>query len=226
MSQYPDAMNLEALLNHLKSIREKHGDEAYTQAARSVAAQFLAQGGQMEVFAREAFKDVVDFDTLEAEKAQMPADNPILSAIRQQVPGIKTQAQFNVFMAAFDALRVTMDAIFQGNPSNETRGRDALMAALNTAHKVTEVTEKLKDIPEAAVSRAAAEFKDPPKQFTEVSEQKALLDELQGITSLADLNAWYVDKSDRISRVYSQSLRNALFDAIRDKKTSFSSGVQ
>jgi hypothetical protein len=177
----------------------------------------------MEAFAREAFKDVVDFDCVVAQRAQMPADNPILAAIQQQVPGIKSQAQFNVFMAAFDALRATMNAIFLGNPEDEAKGLKALESAYTAARKATEITNKLADVPEAATSKAAEEFKTPPKQFTEASEQRDLIAELEGIKSLEALNAWYSSNRTRIDRVVSQSLRNSLFDAIRVKKESLPS---
>jgi hypothetical protein len=213
---------LDILIARLEDIRSKYGDDAYKQAATSVASQFVAQGGEMEKAAREAFKDVVDFNALDAQKAQMPVDNPILAAIQQQVPGIKSQAQFNVFMAAFDALRLTMDAIFTDNPGGYDDGRKALEAAFEAARKATQITMKLADSPEAATSKAAAEFKTPPRQFTEASEQKALLEELATFTDLDSLNKWYAESRERIERVVSQSLRNQLFDAIRLKKDNLS----
>jgi hypothetical protein len=209
-------------MQHLNGIREKYGDDAYKSAATDIAGQFLAQGGETAAFAREAFKGVVDFDAVEKQRAEMPADNPILAAIQQQVPGIKSQAQFNVFMAAFDALRATMNAIFTGNDADEAKGKKALESAYEAAHKATEITGKLTDVPEAATSKAAEEFKNPPRQFTELSEQRALLTELGEIKSTDTLNTWYAANRSRIDRVVSQSLRNALFDSIRQKRDALS----
>jgi hypothetical protein len=215
--------DFEAMKQHLNGIRARYGDEAYKSAATDVARQFVQQGGEAARMAREAFGDTVDFDNLSSPTTSpMSADNPIIAAIQQQVPGIKTQAQFNAFMAGFDALRLVMDAIFQGNAAREIDGHKALVAAFDVARKSTMISEKLADTPEAAVSKAAAEFKDPPRQFVEQSLQRDLLAEVDKFKSVEDLTRWYADNRARLDQVVSQSLRNELFDTIRRKKDSIS----
>jgi len=215
--------DIEALKTQLENIRVRYGEEAYKSAATDVARTFIAQGGELEKVMRETFAGVVDFDNLQkAEPTVLDSGNPILAAIRQQVPGIKTQAQFNAFMAGFDALRLTMDAIFTDNPGRYDDGRKALEAAFEVARKVTQISVKLAETPEAAVSKAAAEFKDPPRQFTEQSLQRELLAELANCKNLESLQSWYALTKESREQVVSQSLRNELFDEIRRKKESFS----
>jgi hypothetical protein len=144
----------------------------------------------------------------------------MFETIRKGMPGITTQAQFNATLAAFDALKVTLNAIFLADTSEESRGQAALKEALEVARQVTVVVVKLSHVPEAATSQAAEEFKNPPAQFTEYDTMKALLLELETISTSEGLAQWYSTNRPRIDRVVSQSYRNELLDTIRSKKIS------
>lgn len=151
----------------------------------------------------------------EQEQAQF------FKALQQQLPGLKSQAQFNTFQAAFEAFRGVMNAIFEGKPDVEKAAKGALTSAFEAAHKVTDLTEKLADSPEAATSKAAEEFKQPPAEFDEYDRQRTLMSELAQIKTHDDLRAWWSDNRDRIDRVKSPSLRNPLLDLVREKKVAF-----
>ena len=147
-------------------------------------------------------------------------DEAMLAAIRQQVPALKSQAQFNVFMAGLEALRGLMNAIFAQNAAGEQQFREALETSLTAARQATEVTLKLEEVPEAATSKAAEEFKRPPAQFGEYDTQRALLSDLEGLGTVEALTEWYTKNRARIDEVVSASLRNPLLDAIRARKTT------
>lgn len=223
-----DTVNeLENLITHLNGIRERHGEDAWRRACTDVARTLLSQGGKSETFARGAFKDIVDFDSLDRELEAMRAQgapegaasqNAMMQALASQVPHLRTQAQFNAIMVMFDSVRVLADAIFALDKPREAEARQAFDKAVEVAQKVTEISEQLREVPEAATSAAADEFKSPPKQFGEYDTHKALMGELAKITSLSDLQDWYGRSRDKMDRVVSQTLRNTLFDAIRVRK--------
>lgn len=152
--------------------------------------------------------------------SQVSPDQMMVEAMKQSMPALKTQAQFNAFMAAFDALRFTMNSIFEGDHAKAFQGRETLSKTFELAQKVTEVAEKLRDVPEAA-GPSAATFVEPPVQFHEYDVQKQLLLELETIGTLDTLAAWYQESRSEIDKVVSQELRNVLLDAVRAKKLSF-----
>ena len=219
---------MSGVISHLNHIRETQGDEAWRKAVTSFIKEGLRRGGKQELFATsmaEGF-DFINVAQLKAEiaaeaKQATPTEDAVLQALKTQMPGIKTQAQFNAFMAAFDALRATLNAIFTGDADTATQGRKALDKAFELAEVVSRVSEQLKDVPEAATSKVAEEFRTPPAQFHEYDLHKELTAELQVMGSLKELNVWYGANRDRIDRVMSPSLRNTLFDAIREKRASF-----
>lgn len=215
--------NLTSILSHLQDIRTKYGEVAYKDAATDIARSLVRQGGKAEAFAREAFKDTVDFEQLSA--APPPLDpqiaNPMIEAIKKEMPGLKSQAQFNAVMVAFDALKFVINAILEAKVTDEAEGRKAIDMALDVVHKATLVTQQLTDVPEAATGQGAADCVTPPKEFEEVSVQKELLAELEGIQDGEALTQWYADSRPRMDRVVSPGLRNPLFDAVRTKKSSF-----
>ena len=143
-------------------------------------------------------------------------DENLIRALREQIPGLKSQAQFLALVAAIDAVKLAAKGIVERDPSREFAGRDALQKSLDALRQVTEVTEKLDAVPEAASSTAAKAFKEPPVLEGEV--QRALLTALRDITSVRDLSAWYSDNRAQIDQVQGQALRNALLDAVRAKK--------
>jgi len=142
-------------------------------------------------------------------------------ALQQQLPALKSQAQFTAFQAAFEAFRGVMNAIFEGSPLAEKEALDALGKAFDVAKKATELTNKLSEVPEAATSKESEEFKQPPAEFGEYDEQRKLMTELAHIETLKNLTDWYHTNRARIDRVRSPSLRNPLLDAIRERKVVF-----
>ena len=142
-------------------------------------------------------------------------------ALQQQLPGLKSQAQFNAFQAAFEAFRSVMNSIFEQKPEVEKVALDALTQAFDAARKITDLTEKLQEVPEAATSKVAEEYKNPPAEFGEYDLQRLLLSELEQIQSGGDLSTWWNANRARIDRVKSPSLRNPLLDLVREKKLLF-----
>jgi hypothetical protein len=147
----------------------------------------------------------------------------MLRLLQQQIPSIKTQGQFNLFSAAFDALRTTMDGYFSGDFEKAAKAREALNKALDNAVRVKEITEKLGEIPPEERSPQANEYLEPPKQFHEYDTQRQLLIELAAIQTRHDLGAWYNRTKDQRDRVSSQKLRNELIDSIRAKRNELES---
>lgn len=211
---------------HLNNIKEKLGEDAWRDEVRRLAKAAVKTSPKHEDFWRELTKefDWLDFDALCTEAKSDPEADPtrlVMQAMRQQMPALKTQAQFNAFMAAFDALRLTLNATFEGDAAKAIEGRSALNMALDVAVQVTEVGNQLRDVPEAATSKAADQFKNPPVHFHEYDEQKALLTELEAVVSEANLRVWYEATKSRRDKVVSQGLRNHLIDAIRNKSLTF-----
>ena len=230
------------LLQRLQKVREEQGDEAFEKAVREYAEKALESGDNFipgmagAVFEQyqqyqEAFQSEKSAKAKEreAQAQQMrnaqpkEVDPAMLRAIQQSLPGLKSQAQFNAFMASFDALRGVMNSIFTGDTKAEKEFLDGLMQSIDAARKMTELTDKLHDVPEASESRLADEFKNPPRQFGEYDLQRALMTELAGIGTAADLQRWWAENRKRIDDVVSPSLRNPLIDAVRDKKSKLTS---
>jgi hypothetical protein len=153
-------------------------------------------------------------------------DSQFFKALQEQMPGIKSQAQLDAFLASLEALKVTVNAIHSGDKDAEAKGREALSKALDAVSKATQITEKLREVPEAATSKESEAFKVPPKEFEESDIYRGLLSELEDIRRLDVLNAWYQANRQRIDQVVSQNLRDALFDAIREKKHAFNQEIQ
>jgi hypothetical protein len=154
------------------------------------------------------------------------AEKMMMEALKAQVPGLQTQAQLNAFMAAFDALRLHLGHIFSSAPADQkTQSYAALLSSLDVAQKVTDVVERLREVPEAAqAGGAASQFVDPPKQFGEYDTQKQLMMELETIGTYENLATWYEANRKRIDEVVSPPLRNALLDAIRTKRNALKGG--
>lgn len=142
-------------------------------------------------------------------------------ALQQQFPALKSQAQFNAFQASFEAFRGVLNAIFASNQLAEKESLDALGKAFDVAKQATKLTNQLEEVPEAATSKAAEEFKTPPAEFGEYDEQRKLMTELAHIENLKDLMDWWKTNRVRIDRVRSPSLRNPLLDAVRERKVVY-----
>lgn len=221
----PVEMNIEKVRAQLEQLRVDHGEAVYEQARRDLALALIDKTNGEEHI-RLAFPDMnIEELKAQAAAAKVAAANEspeqtMMRMLQQQIPSIKTQAHFNLFQAAFDALRTTLDGSFSGDAERARRGREALLKVLDTAGTVPQVLEKLNEMPAEARSAIANEFLEPPRQFHEFDTQRRLMTELGNITTLARLEAWYTDtKSDR-DRVTSQKLRNELLDGVRAKKAA------
>jgi len=150
----------------------------------------------------------------------MNQEMPLMAdALKQLIPGIKTQAQLTAFMVAFDSFRVLVTALIDGNKEQEGVGRDLLSKSLEAVRTASELSAKFAELPEdQKLSSTANSFVAPPTHFLEYDIQKRLLSELSRITTMEELNTWYVSTKEDRDRVVSQSLRNILMDSIRSKK--------
>lgn len=221
----------EDLRAHFDKVRTSQGEEAYQEARKNFALGMILKD-QGEEFLKNLFPDL-DLGPIREEaqaKTKTPPPQPgvnahevMLNAIRGQIPNLKTQAQFTLFMRAFDALRLTLNAAFGLDKEAYEKGKQALGLILDSAFSMSEVVEKLAENPDAATSAAAAEFKNPPKEFTEYDTQKSLLLELGMLKTAEELQRWYDNNRSRMDGVVSQTLRNELFDAIRVKKAALGS---
>ena len=218
------AVSTDQLLAQLQKIREEHGEIAYEKARRDIAtAVILKPNG--EAFVRNAFPDL-DIESLKKEAEQPvtppagPPEQVMLRMLQQQVPSIRTQGHYNLFMAAFDALRTTLDGAFSGDLEKARRGREALNKALDMAVQVKDMIEKLEEIPEAERSEKAKEYMSPPKEFHEYDNQKQLLAELEGLQTRAALGEWYANTKTVRDGITSPALRNELIDKIRAKRNA------
>jgi hypothetical protein len=223
------------VVEHLNNIKAKLGEETFRTEVRRLAKTGIKMGGKHELFWRDLVKQ---YEWLDVEELLASSDPTIgnstttsqqsemlMQAMRQQMPGLKTQAQFNAALAVFDTVRMTLNYIFDGNATKAAEAKQALDLALDAATKITEITKQLEDVPEAATSPAAQEFKTPPAQFMEYDTQKALLVELEQIASPGELSLWYGETKSRRDQIKSQTLRDTLLDTIRAKKRALEGGM-
>lgn len=147
----------------------------------------------------------------------MKADEVIADFLRQALPGLKTQAQYDAVAGAFEAARLIVNAVIEADPTKEKASREALEVALDAVRKTTELSAKLEDEPEATSSKYANAFRAAPAQFTEREEVVAMLAELAELKTRDEVLAWYAQQRDRRERIVSKSLRDELYDAVRAK---------
>jgi len=150
----------------------------------------------------------------------------LAEALRSQMPSCKTQMQFNTFMPAFDAFRLLVDSVFSMDPQREVECRDIFEKALKACREVTEIGQKLEEIPIESRSKASSSFTQPPNEFHEYDIQKRLLTELLAIDTWDKLTEWYAATKELQDRVMSQPLRNGLFDQIRAKRIALQPKVE
>lgn len=143
----------------------------------------------------------------------------IAVALRDQMPNLKTQAQFEAFMASFDAFYLLMDAVFEGNVSRVQERRNVFNKAIEAAEKVTDIVGKFQDVPEAA-GPGSEIFTTPPKEYGEASLSQELLNELASIQTPGELADWYTSNRSKLDKIVSKVYRDPLFDAIRAKRAS------
>lgn len=139
-------------------------------------------------------------------------------ALRQSMPNLKTQAQLTAFMIGFDAFRQYVDALCSGDVALEGMSRETFDKAIGAIREATLLSRKIEEIPPEERGPSSSSLVQPPMEFEEVDVQKTLLRELNDITSLPELQEWYLrTKGDR-EIIVSQLLRNVLLDAVRGKK--------
>ncbi len=216
-----------SVMQFLATVKKELGEDAWKQAVKKQVMQAFRMGGNYEYFWREQLKaeeySWLNADELKQQASQMPAEamdvnNVLAQTFKKRMPGMKTQAQFNTFRAAFDAFEAVVNNIFSGNAEKEAESRQLLDQAFTACKQATDISRKLEAVPEAATSKAAEEFKKPPAEFAEYDVQQALLGELGRLQSLDDLKQWYEESKPRRDSVKSQTLRNVLMDAIRGRK--------
>lgn len=157
----------------------------------------------------------------------MDSEQMMADMMRKHMPGIKTQAQYDAVMTALEATKEALSAILAQDTAREAQAMMTLSAAFEVARKATELREKLGEVPDGAVSDAAAPFRDLEQelkkhsQFDEVEIQLGLLRHLETITTYDQLTAWYASTKEFRDQVKTQSLRNELMDTIRAKKSSW-----
>jgi hypothetical protein len=214
----------EQVLKYLDTVRSELGDEEWKSHVKKQVLQAHRVGGTYLDFWREQLKDPkyawVDEPSIKAQATSMPMGTTDMNTLlaqtfKSRMPGMKTQAQFTAFRAAFDAFEVVVNSIFSEDKNREQEGRKLLDQSLLACKQATEISRKLADVPEAATSKAADDFKKPPAEFQEYDIQQALLGELSQMKDFAELKLWYNETKARRDTIKSQMLRNVLMDAIR-----------
>jgi hypothetical protein len=214
---------------YLENFRKTRSEEAYREEVKRLAAQALKTGKpEHELFWKELTKDFdwFDWDAFkemlqsipEPATAETDPERIMVDLLKRQMPGIKTQAQYDAVVGAMDVLRLLLNAVLEQDWTKEMEAMEALKLAIDATRKATELTDKLEEVPEASDSEAAEKFKQPPAQFQEQEVQAHLLEELAVIQRLETLNSWYAETRERRDQIVTQSLRDTLLDKIRKKK--------
>lgn len=222
-------LKLEDVVARLNQVKEHQGEEAYRSAVKEFVITLLGMPNA-EIFlagflssAAEDGADWLDLEELRKEserrKAQPQMPN-MAELIRQMVPSIRTQGQYDLYMQAFEALSITMDNYFSNRDA--TVSLETLNKCLAMAPRVADLVEKAEQIPEEERQKDVQGFVQPPVQFTEEEDQRRLLTELASVTTTQALNTWYLGERSRIDKVVSKKYRDELFDAIRAKKAALS----
>lgn len=228
-------LRLDDIANHLKKMRADEGEDAYQLALKALAKRLIAGGStEMVQSLLKSLEDSLDLTRLKAEvqadmkRAQASAEkaadsasasgaNPMADALKAQIPNMKTQAQLDLFMSAFDALRLYFDQAYGPNPSHLEDLKSALLKAIDLAPRISEVVDKVAETPEATTNE---DFKTPPRD--EDGVYQALMGELEKQSTMTDLNSWYESSRSQMDTLTNQDLRNQLFDSIRARKKSLS----
>ena len=210
---------------YLESLRGRHGEDAWRSEIQRLALAALHSGlPEQEAFWRNLTEgyDWLDWAQLKQQAEVVPVppstDRLIAETLKSQLPGIKTQAQYDAVVSALEAMQHVVNAILERRERAEREWRNALEVGFDTIAKATELTLKLEDVPEASSSADAQRFKEAPLQFHEADLHAELMKELAVITTLEALQVWYEVTRPRRDKIASQSLRNELIDAVRAKK--------
>lgn len=215
---------------HLQHIQVTQGEEAMRLEIRRLAIAGIRTSPKHEAYWKNLVERYEGIDWAELHQEAMSAmpgptattapDQMIANLLRNQMPGIKTQAQYDAVLGALDAVRLVANALLERDRFKEAEGRRAMELAFHAIDKATELTLKLEDSPEAATSAAAEAFKTAPAEFRELEDQRRQLAELDALTTTDELTQWYAATKPRRDLIVTQSLRNQLMDAIRTKKAA------
>lgn len=213
-------MTFTSVEDYLDNYRATHGEDAWRGEVTRLASAAIKVGPTHEAHWRELTKSYewLDWSALKEQPMDKKAGEVMAEMLKQHMPGIKSQAQYDAVLGALDCTTMALNAILTGDPAKEEEALKALDLAFRAARKSTELTNKLEEVPEAVSSKAGDAFKKPPAQYQERDVQVQLLSELLTISNADELNRWYAATKTQRDQIVTQSLRNDLLDQIRDKK--------
>lgn len=218
---------------YLKELRETADEQTWQTEVKRLVKQAIKTGPKHQIFWKELTKDFewLDWKALQQEAEQEmgisqkseaeveeAATEPLAYLLRKEMPGIRSQGQYDAILGAMNALKIVLNAIMERDRVKEAKAQEALEMALNATRMATELTYKLREVPEAVTSKMADTFKQPPLQFQEYAIQRQLLKELESIETMEKLNTWYAETKEKRDQIVTQGLRNTLLDSIRSKK--------
>jgi len=228
-------LTVEQIAEHLRKIRSEQGEETYRLALRGFTKNLLLQGkaGSFIQDLLQKLEDNLDLEELKAEAEKMRQQQEeveevtktatggrdpsqvMVEMMRQQIPNLKTQAQFDHVMKLFEGLHFYLNAAFGQNEAVLKKSREALNKGLDLAVQLGVMAEQAAESPEIPTN---PDFVNTPKEFTEIQTQQQLLKEVAALDSAERLNQWYLEQKSAMDGIVSTKLRNELFDAIRQRK--------
>jgi len=147
---------------------------------------------------------------------KIDVNKPLIDIIRERVPNLQSQAQMDILEAVLEGVFHYHDCVYGNNLEQAERLRSMVDKSLDLPILASSIGSKLEEEPDAATSEAAQLFKNDA--FEEIQIQHNLLAELEELNSRSELVQWYAHNREDRDRVTSQSLRDELYDAIRNKK--------
>src|SRR4051812_49724244 len=129
---------------HLRSFLD-HGEEHWRGEVQRLVIDALRTGSaKHEAFWRDFTKDFdwLDWDLLrqQAQPSAPRADRLIAEALKSQMPGIQSQAQYDAAVGALEATRLVVNALLGGDRPRELAAQRALELAFDAVRKATELT--------------------------------------------------------------------------------------
>jgi hypothetical protein len=223
--------NFDQVVAHLRKVQTEHGDESFHTSLKGLFRGLIGKPGGEQYIERlleEFGVTTIDLGTLKAEAKStvaavtsnvppQPSLDVVRHAIEQEMPNCKTQAQFDLVIEAWGALRIHLNSVYGFDQETANKALDGLHQLLSLAPKITALQERLQSSPEATTNR---DYVDEPKQLTEHHKQQTLLAELRDISDWTKLQAWYDNTKSIRDSIVNQALRNELLDAVREKKHS------
>lgn len=162
----------------------------------------------------------------------MDAKESLVEHLKAHVPNLKTEAQFDMALAAFELLQVIvskscdpLEALayqegINGPPVANLRGR--LQKLLETLGKTNEMAEKIQEIPPEERSKTQKAYVSPPFTFLESDVAAELVAALSKMSTEEDIKQWYAANKAVIDSL-KVNARNKVFDAIRARNIELKS---